>query len=140
MDDIQVTTSAAGRIFIQAKHSLALATSIKSDLASCIDQFTRQYVLASVNAPLDPGKDRLVIATSQRSPETIRVVLPSLLSKLQDLSSGQAADDAMLNEKEKQAYLIVKTHIERCWQHHTNNIPSKDQVLLLSLAGTNTDS
>ncbi len=136
VDDIQLTTSADGYIFIQAKHRLSLGKTQGSELASCFDQFVKQYhrgVEASfpggTRRRLDPEKDRLVIAAGPRSPETVRRVLPTMLQKLRELSPGQTIDAAVFSTEEQEAFEAVKKHIERSWKPLTGHLPSDSNIL-----------
>jgi hypothetical protein len=138
VDDIQITTSANGYIFIQAKHSLSLGTTEGSELASCFDQFVQQFHRgAEASFPggtrrqLAPEKDRLVIATSPRSPETVRLILPTMLQKLREVSPGQTSDAAAFSAEEQRALEVVKNHIERSWKRHIGELPSNSDVLYL---------
>lgn len=136
VDDIQIITLANGYIFIQAKHRLSLGTTEGSELASCFDQFVQQFhrgVEASfpggTRRQLDPEKDRLVIATGPRSPETVRLILLTMLKKVRELSPGQTSDAATFSAEEQGAFEAVKKHIERSWKRHIGHLPSNRNVL-----------
>lgn len=136
VDDIQITTSANGYIFIQAKHRLNLGTAERSELASCFDQFVQQFHRGAessfpegVRRPLDLEKDRLIIATGPRSPETVRLVLPIVLQKLRELSPGQSSDAVAFSAEEQTTYEMLKKHIERSWKRHRGHLPSHRDVL-----------
>jgi hypothetical protein len=136
VDDIQLTTSVDGYIFIQAKHRLSLGKTQGSELASCFDQFVQQYhrgVEASfpggTRRRLDPEKDRLVIATGPRSPETVLRVLPMMLQKLRELPPSQTSDAAVFSAEEQEAFEAVKKHIERSWKTLTGHLPSDSDII-----------
>ncbi len=137
VDDLLVITSIRGCVFIQAKHSLNLEKKAGSDLASCLDQFTRQYQFGAPTAdqgtrrPLDVAKDRMVIATSTNSSEAIRVNLPTLLKKLSHLLPSQTSSDAVLSEKEQQIFGVLQDHIRRSWQAYTEVLPCEHDILQL---------
>jgi len=136
VDDIQITTSANGYIFIQAKHRLILGKTEGSELASCFDQFVQQYrdgvedsLSGGTRRRLDPEKDRLVIATGLRSPDTARLVFPSMLQKLRELPPGQMSDAAVFSAEEQEAFETAKTHLKRSWKRHMGHLPSDGDIL-----------
>lgn len=95
VDDILVETK-VGWIFIQAKTSLSLSITSRSDLAKTVDQFVRQWLACSTgdggsgwNRPLQPGRDRLLLALGPRASRNLSVNLAQGLSALQKSESAQ---------------------------------------------------
>ena len=78
-DDLMVTTSANGQVFIQAKLSLSLGDKDK-ELTSTMDQFVRQFLIWRDDAILNPNyrhselaiRHRLVLGVSEGAPNTIK--------------------------------------------------------------------
>ena len=94
VDDILVETE-VGWIFFQAKTSLTLSESMQSDLAKTIDQFIRQWLACSTgdggrgwNRPLQPDRDRLVLALGPGASRNLSADLAQGLAALQ--TSGSA--------------------------------------------------
>src|SRR5437867_366263 len=69
VDDLLVGTSDGGFVFAPIKHTLQLSQAADSDLASALDQCTRQFVVCQAASPkgrpwerpLDPVQDRLML-------------------------------------------------------------------------------
>ena len=86
VDDILVATSENGFIAIQAKTSVSLSAGATSEFAKTVRQFVRHW-LACRNGtgaqlwdrPLDPQRDRLVLAVGPNTSANIRVHLPAAL-------------------------------------------------------------
>ncbi len=89
VDDILVETDAGGWVFIQAKNTLRMGTTLKSELGKTCDEFARLWQLASVgdgandwDRPLTGEKDAMVIAVGPASSGSIKVVLARALDAL----------------------------------------------------------
>jgi len=142
VDDIHVINSSEGLAFIQVKRSISLSEREDSELASVLDQFVRQFIACqketgcpfSTARPLDPLRDRFVLATAPASPQTISVHLPRLLRKIRNLPYQQAYEDASTNKTEQRALSIITGHIRRLWRARTGLDPSDADIrLILSL-------
>ena len=142
IDDLLVGTSAKGHIFAQVKHSLTLAQSVESALASALNQCVRQFVTYRAVAPgqrpwersLDPTRDRLVLIIGPDSSKAIRVHLPTMLMRLRNFVQGQPLDDAARNSEEHRVLAVVVDHIKRVWQAVLGEPPAdNDFYQLLSL-------
>ena len=86
VDDILVCTSADGYIAIQAKTAVSLSQDLASPFGKTVSQFVRHWISCrdgdgsrGWNRPLDPARDRLVLAVSRHAPATIREDLPAAL-------------------------------------------------------------
>ncbi len=136
VDDIMVGTSEGGHAFIQVKRSLSMESSDDSALASTINQFVRQFLTYRDTAvgsrpwerPLDPGRDRLVLITSGRSPASVREQLRSVLRRLRALTPGQAIEDGATNAPERNVLNALMAHIRQSWQSATGDEPSDADV------------
>jgi len=135
VDDILVGTSSEGAIFIQAKRTLDLSSKPKSALPSTFDQFVRQFIDCKKATgakpwehPLDPQRDRLVLATSPENFQSIRVHLRKVLNGIRGLVAGQSVDEAAKNEKERQALGVAIEHCRHTWRDVLNSDPSDDDI------------
>ena len=128
LDDINVRTSRGGRLFIQAKRTLAAEAAAASDFAATLDQFVRQHLLGCREGgrgrPLDPGLDRLVLVTGPGSPATIRQVLGGYLIRARDLLPGQTIDPSELTEAQREIHEKVVCHAESSWRRAVGVSPS----------------
>lgn len=141
VDDIMIGTSDNGFIFIQAKHSMSLQKGAKSDLASSIEQFIRQFTVyrntrgkQPWERPLNDKTDRLVLVTGPKSSATIRENLMSMLNRLRFLTPGQPLESAAVNKKERKAFSVICNHIFSIWTRIYGEQPKDDDLQqLLSL-------
>ncbi|MDZ4318399.1 MAG: ATP-binding protein, partial [Phenylobacterium sp.] len=116
VDDILVATSQDGFIAVQAKTSVDLSTNSKGGLAKTIQQFVRHWLECRDgdrtdlwNRPLDPARDRLVLAVGPSAPSSIRLDLPAALRSL-----SQPTPMA-LNKEEGRALEVFKSCVEAAW-------------------------
>lgn len=142
VDDLLVGTSAEGLVFGQIKRNLKLSPAPDSDLASALDQFVRQFVACRAetsgtrawNRPLDSERDRLLLITSSRTPQLIRLHLFAVLSRLRDPHVYRPLSDAAANNEERRALSVVEEHLRRSWQRVLGIEPSEEDLReLLSL-------
>lgn len=134
VDDVNLATSDEGRIYIQAKRSIALTASAKSPLGSAIDQFVQQFKTgsqqaagAAISRPLEPGRDRLVLATRGRAPK-ITHVLPRLLRRIRDQGSMNTLADVAVTDEEKGVADGIEAHVRAAWTTHFGAAPSDDEL------------
>ena len=124
VDDILVGTSENGFAYIQVKKTLSLSEQVNSEIASVFDQFVRQFIAYREikNAsrpwerPLESSRDRLVLATSSRTSEPIRVHLVSVLNRLRSLPSNAVLEDAASNNDERRVFSVITTHLRNIFQ------------------------
>lgn len=136
VDDLLVGTSAGGLVFIQTKRKVQLSADATSDLASVLDQFVRQFIASRTpgsdsqvpQRPLEPARDRLVLAVGLGSSAPVRHHLPSALLRLPSLSRGQPVQAAATNAPEAAALRVVVEHVRRSWQETLGASPSNDEV------------
>lgn len=122
VDDVNCRTSDDGVVLVQVKRTVGLTTGETSPLAKALDQFVRQQKAASEHLsdaisgrPLDPARDRLVLATRSTAPAKIRGALTRLLRGLRDQPDKALLSDIALNEEEREVAGVVETHIRRSW-------------------------
>ena len=134
VDDILVATSADGFIAIQAKTTVSLSRDPKSPFYKTISQFVRHWIACRDgdgkrhwNRPLDPARDRLVLAVGPQAPASIRVHLPAAL-RLRSQPGG-----ALLNENQSRAFADFEACVEQTWRASTNE--AYDLELPTKLAG-----
>lgn len=116
VDDILVATSRDGFVAVQAKTSVDLSPNPKGGLAKTVQQFVRHWLECRDgdgtdlwNRPLDPARDRLVLAVGPSAPSSIRLDLPAALrSLLQPTPIG-------LNKAEDRALEVFRSCVEAAW-------------------------
>lgn len=104
VDDVWVSTSAGGRIFVQAKQEVHLGRAPGSDLGATIDDFFAQFS----QQRLDPERDRLVLALDG-GPRWIR----DLERVLERARAGNDPKRLAVNTKEREVLGVIRNHVER---------------------------
>ncbi len=129
VDDLLVKTSCGGFVAIQAKTTASLSDNIGSPLGKTIAQFVRHWRVSNQgdgsmewNRPLDPARDRLVLAVSPQASAQVRHDLPAALRLASQPGSGA------LNQAQKTAYEVFTTLVERAWRSITKD-PLHDALL-----------
>jgi hypothetical protein len=130
VDDLLVKTSDGGYIAVQAKTTASLSADPGSPLGKTISQFIRHWLVAQQgdgamewNRPLDPARDRLVLAVSQRATAQIKDDLPDALRLISQPGGGA------LNQAQRHAYRVFSLLVERAWASVTKS-PFNDDLLL----------
>ena len=120
VDDIQIVTE-RGWIFVQAKYSLNLSTSLDSEFAKTVDQFVNQWVACSTgkggpseSRPLQPHRDRFLIAVGPASSGRISTDLA------QGLEAIRAGGSANMSHSKHEAVAALENQIRRAWCSLTN--------------------
>lgn len=140
VDDLTVHTSAAGRVFVQAKHSLSLGSG-STAIAGTIDQFVRQYLRWQEAADTSPSgaaqpdlaRHRLILAVGGAAPATIREGLAAMLSRVRGREPGGSLPSVM-SAGERRAYDIVGDLVRGSWAaHHGGNPPDDDVHRLMDV-------
>jgi hypothetical protein len=137
IDDILVGAVDDGHAFVQAKRTLSLSTATDSDLGSAIDQFVRQYVSTRSGSdsrpwrarPLDPNKDRFVLATTSESSASVKLHLAAVLDRIRGLTPGQPLTDATTSADQRDALDALVAHVRRSWQSAAGAQPSASDIL-----------
>lgn len=128
VDDILVETE-EGWIFFQAKTRLTLSATPRSELAKTVDQFVRQWIECSTgdgsrgwNRPLQPDRDRLVLALGAGAPQSLSADLAQGLAALQTSGSAQ------LPQSKTAAVRKFKGLIERAWSAVTGKPATTSEI------------
>ncbi|WP_180720030.1 hypothetical protein [Paraburkholderia largidicola] len=135
VDDVNCRTSDDGVVFVQVKRTVGLTSGEKSPLAKALDQFVRQQKAASehlsnsiLGRPLEPARDRLVLATRSTAPAKIKGELTRLLRGLRDQTEATLLSDIALNADEREVALVVEGHIRRSWQVAYGSAPTPSAI------------
>jgi hypothetical protein len=135
VDDVNAVTSHAGIIFVQAKRKVVLSSVETSSLAGALDQFVRQVkVCATADPrhiwcrPLDPARDRLVLATPSASSSKVTETLPELLRRIRDRSDVLSLKDVAVTDLEKEIAKTVETNIKRSWKAENGRRPTAKEL------------
>jgi hypothetical protein len=135
VDDVNVLTSDAGFIFVQAKRTVALSSSAPAAFAKAIDQFVRQIQACLTkdpkhawSRPLDPAKDRLVLATRTGSSSKITVTLPELLRRIRDQVGSQTLKSVASSQLEREVAKVVEGNLKRSWKRAFRATPTASEL------------
>ena len=136
VNDLLFGTSADGFVFSQVKRSLTLSNSPSSDLASALDQFVRQFIalreegsdILPSGRSLSSTLDRLVLITSSKSSEPIRILLPRVLKRCRELGVEQSFENAATNNQERRVLSALKGHLNRSWEQVIGFYPTDDEL------------
>lgn len=136
VDDVLVRTS-IGRCFIQAKHGLQFGQGIDSELAKAVSQCVRQFLKCYTDGcdrPLDPERDRLVVAVDPTASSTIRQALPRLLSQIRAVLPGQSLSTSASSADASRLLSRVRALIQQAWMSAGGPDPDEeDERKVLSL-------
>ncbi|MGO8867584.1 MAG: hypothetical protein ACLQME_13890 [Alphaproteobacteria bacterium] len=135
IDDINARTSEDGIVFVQAKRTVNLSTSLTSSFSGALDQFVRQYKACEDKVsghlwarPLDPARDRLVLATRSESSSKITELLPRLLQGLRDRSDPHRLRDVATSKAEREVALATEQNLQRSWTTAYGKPPKPQQL------------
>jgi hypothetical protein len=134
VDDTVLSLRGGGRVFVQAKRNVVGSDRPRSALFKALDQFVRQAKeCAEQGEPLNPDRDRLVLAAGPNSSDPIRNVLRRLLQTTRN--AGVATLSATATTEPQRAIARV---VEKCltdsWRQHYGMAPvSGDLHPLLQL-------
>lgn len=130
LDDAFAATSDGGIICGQAKNTLSLSDSLASEFGKTVDQIVRQWRLCrdgagdlGWNRPLDPAKDRLLIAVGPGSPATTR----SSLAK--GLEARRQPGAPVLTVSETRALSQFDACVQLGWVATGTTEPLTDEIL-----------
>ncbi|MFL7905035.1 hypothetical protein ACJ41P_28160 [Azospirillum argentinense] len=129
-DDWLAITSQHGCIYIQAKRRIEHSARPVSEMGKTWRQFLRQHAAGSIDPPrpLDPACDRIVLAVGPETPETVRVRLREVLSRMASLPTATAIERAAANVKEKQALNKLLSLLRALWTEERASVPSNDEL------------
>lgn len=135
VDDVNAVTSDDGIIFVQAKRSVAMSSVASSSFAGALDQFVRQTKACAANdpkhmwsRPLDPARDRLVLATRSSSSSKVTETLPELLRRIRDRSDPRTLVQVAVSQAEKAVAKTVETNLKRSWKAVYGKSPSLEEL------------
>ena len=122
VDDLLIKTNDGGFIAVQAKTTASLSEDLASPFGKTISQFVRHWHASRLgdgsmewDRPLDPVRDRLVLAVSPQATSQIREDLPAAL-RLASQPGGGA-----LNQAQRRAYEVFAGLVERAWAKVTKS-------------------
>lgn len=102
VDDVWLRTSVGGRVFLQAKQSIALSRSASSDLGKTLDDFVAQFR----EERLRPERDRLVLSLDG-APTWAR----DFQRVLERARAGENAERIAVTQSERKAASVVLHHV-----------------------------
>lgn len=133
VDDILVQTSDEGFLAIQAKTTVTLSSDLAGPLGKTVQQFVRHWIacqtgdgLRGWDRPLDPMRDRLVLAISSDASKSVRVDLSEALRLRGDPFGGE------LTQAQRTAWDAFALLVEQAWRETTTD--PVEPVLLDELA------
>lgn len=95
VDDLLLETTAGGFVFVQAKTTLSLSESLDSEFGKTAEQIVRLWRICSTgradkgwNRPLDPSRDRVLIAVGPTTSGSITRDLATALSSVQAVATA----------------------------------------------------
>ncbi len=129
VDDLLIKTTDDGYVAVQAKTTATLSEELHSPLGKTIAQFVRHWFAArqgdgSVewNRPLDPARDRLVLALSPYASAQVREDLPAALRIVSQPGRGA------LNQAQQRAYQVFSSLVLKAWERVTKS-PVDDRLM-----------
>ena len=137
VDDILAGTSKGGLLFFQVKRSVDLSKNSHSPFASAVSQFVSQFLVSRSHTgkakrlwdrPLDPTRDRLILATSGQSSAKVRVTLKTVLDRVRKLHDEDRIDAAASSQEETKVLKVFIEHIKTAWQEHASEAPSGEDL------------
>jgi hypothetical protein len=131
VDDIVVRTSTGGFVFIQAKRRTDPERGMNSSLGSAISQFVRQFLAGRGRpddpaVPLDPERDRIVLATGADTPEAIRIHLQRMVARTAHLDPRTDFRENT-SQRQQAAFALFSEHAERAWRELAGRTPEADE-------------
>lgn len=135
VDDVNAVTNDGGIVFVQAKRSVDLSSSVTSEFAKVLDQFVRQHQANAASdpahswsRPLTPERDRLVLATPSASSSKITRVLPRLLRGLRDREGINSLRQVATNNIEEKVAATTEANLKRSWRQAYGKAPSAPEL------------
>jgi tetratricopeptide (TPR) repeat protein len=141
VDDLLVGTTESRYAFIQAKRSIDFSDKVDSDFGSVVDQMVRQVVEKPSDGirrawtrELTAANDRLLLVTTTRSSEKIKVQLKDVLNRAKSLAKSQPLSDAAVNEAERTVLSATIATAKHYWKVATGeDVTEPDIHKLLSI-------
>jgi hypothetical protein len=130
VDDVALALSDGGYILIQAKGGMRRVDTRALDLAKAVDQVISAYregVRGQDPRPIDPQKDRLIIATNERASSTF-AELGEVCARLRDHPKTLAVEDASKNVLQRRALKTFIDLINLRWSGAAGGPPSDAEI------------
>ncbi|WP_328647395.1 hypothetical protein OHS58_05765 [Amycolatopsis sp. NBC_00348] len=131
VDDVGIAVSGGGFILVQAKGGLRRLDSRAEDLRNALDQLVKAMTSGlrtpSGVRPVDPSRDRLMIATNQRGSGAFGA-LGTVCARLRDHPQPLPLDDAAKTVEERQAFTTFRHVIESAWAATTGSAPTENEL------------
>lgn len=108
VDDVIASLSGGGKASLQCKTSLSVSASEKSDFAKTMGQFVEELV---ADPTLDPARNVLAITV----PVGEAKPLDTLDAACRRVAAGGLNELKAGSEKEREAFDILKTAVDRAW-------------------------
>ena len=137
VDDIVVETSIEGFLFFQVKKKLHLSKKNESEFYSVLSQFVTQYLGSKEHTdrkkhfwdrPLDIDRDRLILATSSESSNSIRITLRKLLTRIRNLEERNSITIVASSQKERDVLDVLLNHICAAWRCFSSVDPPDSEL------------
>jgi hypothetical protein len=135
VDDLLITTSARGHVFVQAKRTVSMSDRLDSTMGAAFSQFVALYREAGAKPfpitgdkrTLDHTRDRIVLATGATTEPLDHFV--SVLRRLREGGTGARPRDAATTVGEREALARGIRLVRRCWKHKYGTAPSWSDML-----------
>ena len=145
VDDIMITTSDQGYLFIQCKNRLVFGESPDSEVSSVLGQFVRQFLKSNETRnnksdvgldsrpgrTLEYGRDRLILVTTSGSSSKVKETLPKILLRVRSSIEGDPLENIALNKDEEDILKILCRHINLAWEKYESRNPSNEEIRAL---------
>lgn len=134
LDDLMIGTSNGGHVFLQVTTNITCSNATDSKLASALEQCVRQFHAyhsigdESWERPLEPHRDRLVIATDSDAPQWLKTRMPVVLGRFRQDDSIPSLIDAATSQQDRNTATVIQNHVVRVWQAEKGATPSSDQL------------
>jgi len=122
VDDLLIKTNADGYVAVQAKTSASLSEDLGSPFGKTISQFVRHWFVAQQgdasfgwNRPLEPSRDRLVLAVGPQASNQVKLDLPNALRLIAQPGGGA------LTQAQQHAYRVFSSLVEQSWASITRD-------------------
>ncbi len=125
VDDILAHTSSGGVCVVNAKTKVNLSNKGNSELGSVIDQFVRQWHAGVPDSgtpeshrPVDPSRDRLILAVSPDSSKRLITNLNSVIQRIIDLGVKTTQKEVAKTHLETEVYNTVCGLMRNSWNRY----------------------
>jgi hypothetical protein len=130
VDDVGVILSDGGFIVIQAKGAMRQVSARASDLRDAVDQVVAAFIggiRGDDPRPVEPGRDRLVIATNEESSQSF-AALAKVCARLRDHPSALPITDAATSDAQRTALETFVEILRSRWTAMASAAPSDEEV------------